>query len=227
MKRFYKEVSVGEGNTILLDGKPIKTKARAILALPTRVLAEAVAEEWRAQGETIQMQSMPLYKLSCDAIDGFASGSVWAVEEILAYANDLLCYRAAAPAELVARQSAAWDPLLAWAAERYARLNTGTGIAHIKQSEETLSAYRRALEAEDAFTLTALLSAVKICGSLVLALALREGRLAAGEAFALSRLDETFQAEKWGADTETESRARALLAELVAAERFLALARER
>jgi chaperone required for assembly of F1-ATPase len=224
MKRFYKEAAVGEGNAVLLDGKSAKTPAHATLALPARALAEAIAEEWRRQGETMRPQTMPLTKLANTAIDRVAGREAEIVAQILGYANDLLCYRALAPKDLVARQSAEWNPLLDWAAERYARLAVGTGIAHIAQAEEALAVYRRALAAHDAFTLAALHNAASICGSLVLALALAEARLDAHEAFALSRLDEAFQAEKWGVDAETESRARALETELLAAEQFMKLA---
>lgn len=223
MKRFYKEVAVGEAGTILLDGKPIKTPARALLALPTRALADAVAEEWAAQGEEIKPG--PLTKLANTAIDRVAGNEAGIAGQILAYANDLLCYRAASPAELVARQNAAWNPLLDWAAARYATLATGIGIRHIALPDETLAAYRAALESFDAFMLAALHNAATLTGSLVLALALAERRLGAAEAFALSRLEESFQAEKWGADAEAEARARALAAELAATERFMRLAK--
>jgi len=225
MKRFYSDVSVGQGNTVLLDGKPIKTPARATLVLPTRALAEAIAEEWRGLGEEILPAAMPLTKFANTAIDRVVGREGEVVDQIMAYTNDLVCYRAAAPAELAARQHAQWDPLLDWAAGRYAPLTTGTGIAHIKQSNEALAAYRAAVAAYDAFALTALHTAATATGSLVLALALAEGRLDAQEAFALSRLDETFQSEKWGADAEAERRAGTVLAELQAATRFMELAR--
>ena len=225
MKRFYKEVSVADDLRVLLDGKPIKTPGRATLTLPTRAMAEAVAEEWRGQGETIIPATMKLTKLANTAIDRVAAREAEIAGQILAYANDLLCYRAAAPDELAERQRKEWDPLLAWAAERHAPLQTRAGIGYIAQNDESLAAYRRALEAYDAFSLTALHTAATICGSLVLALALAEARLDAAEAFALSQLDERYQAEKWGADDEAEKRARALAAELASAARFLALAR--
>ena len=212
---------------VLLDGKPIKTPLRKILVLPTRVLADAVAEEWRGQGEKIDPTSMPLTKLANTAIDRVAGREDSVIGQILAYANDLLCYRAETPADLVARQNEGWNPLLDWAAERTgARLLTRVGITHIAQPEEALAAFGRALAAYDPFVLTAVHSAATICGSLVLALALADGRLDTEEAFALSHLDERYQAEKWGTDGEAEKRARALAAELDAAARFMRCARD-
>jgi chaperone required for assembly of F1-ATPase len=226
MKRFYTQVGIGipkRGSySILLDGKPVKTPKRADLVLPWRELAEAIAEEWRAQGEEIKPAEMFLTKCANTAIDQTAGHEEVVVEDILAYANDLLCYRAIEPADLVARQSENWDPLLAWLEARFGvKLGIGTGIAHIEHEEAALAKLRAAIGVHNAFTLTALYAATALCGSLVLALALLEGRLTAEEAFAASRLDEEYQAEKWGRDAGAELRARALAAELDAAARFM------
>ena len=97
-KRFYKSVSIekeGAGFALLLDGKPVRTPAKAQLLLPARALAEAVAEEWRAQGERIDPAAMPLTKLANSAIDGVAGREEAVIDDILAHAGaDLLCYRA-------------------------------------------------------------------------------------------------------------------------------------
>lgn len=227
MKRFYSTVTVSLAPyQILLDNLPVKTPRAAMLLLPTQRLAEAVADEWRSQGEDIVPQGMILTKLTNTAIDQVAGREAEVADAVLAYTNDLLCYRAASPDDLVARQSAVWDPLLAWAAERYgAKLQTRTGIVHFEQPEDAVAALRNAVLAYDAFGLAALHTAVSILGSLVLGLALAEGRLTAERAFAASQLDEHYQAEKWGEDEEATQRAAGLLADLTAVERFLRLAK--
>jgi chaperone required for assembly of F1-ATPase len=190
-------------------------------------LAETVAEEWRGQGEKIAPETMPLTKLANTAIDRVVGREDVVIGQILAYANDLLCYRAEAPGDLVARQNEGWNPLLEWAAERYgARLLTQVGIVHVAQPEEVVAALGGALAEHDPFVLTALHAIATLCGSLVLALALADGRLTAEEAFALSHLDERYQAEKWGTDGEAEKRARAMAAELDAAARFMRCAQQ-
>jgi chaperone required for assembly of F1-ATPase len=226
MKRFYRDAAVA-GLGIALDGKPLRTPGGAMLALPTAALAEAVAEEWRGQGETIEPVRMMLTKLANTAIDGVAPRRAAVIAEILAFArHDHLCYRAGEPPELARRQREAWDPLLGWAEERFgARLATGAGIAAIAQPDEAVAALRRALEARDAFALAGLHVATSILGSLVLGLAVAERRLDAGAAFAVSQIDERFQAEKWGLDAEAEARARHLAKELDAAARFMDFAR--
>jgi chaperone required for assembly of F1-ATPase len=227
MKRFYKTAEVGEGNAVLLDGGALKTPRGAVLALPTPALAEAVAGEWRVQGDEIDLPSMPLTRLVNTAVDGVAPRRDEVIGEIVAFArHDHLCYRTGTPAELVRRQGEAWDPLLDWAAERYgAPLVTAHGVASVPQPESSITALRDAVTAFDPFALAALHVMASICGSLVLALAVADRRLTAEDAFACSQIDERFQAEKWGLDSEAEARARRLEQELVAAARFLVLSR--
>jgi chaperone required for assembly of F1-ATPase len=227
MKRFYKTVTVGEGNSILLDGKPVRTPAGTALALPTHALAEAVAEEWRAQGDAVNTATMPLTKLANTALDRATALRTDIVGELAGFAgSDLLCYYADEPHILIARQRAQWTPLLDWAHETHgARLKTAHGIMHVVQDDEAIAALRRALEALDDWTLTGLQTLTSITGSLVLALAVAAGRLTPAQAFALSRLDETFQAEKWGTDEDAQKRATALAAEVETAGKFIALAR--
>ena len=229
MKRFYREASASAssdgGYTVLLDGKAVKTPKRAMLSLPNLALAEAVAEEWRGQGEGIDPQSMPLTRLAFAAIDVVTPKRARIAEETLKYAGtDLLCYRAEGPPELATRQAHTWDPLLDWEAETYgARLNLGSGIKHVPQPAKAIAELAQAIARYDEFELAVLHTATTVTGSLVLALALAEGEVSAGEVFAAATLDETFQAEKWGRDAEAEQRRHHLLSELTAAERFLRL----
>ncbi len=225
MKRFYKSVDIGDGNRIRLDGRAVKTPGKADLALPMRALAEAIAQEWAGQGEEIVPATMPLTKLANTAVDRVPGQRDAVIDQLLGYArHDHLAYRAEHPAELVRRQSAAWDPLLEWAGAQFgARLVVTQGISHIVQPEDAIEALRRALETQSDFAFPPLQVAASITGSLILALALAHGRLDAREAFTLSQLDEAFQAEKWGQDHEAQLRNGRLLAELESTERFLRL----
>jgi chaperone required for assembly of F1-ATPase len=229
MKRFYKEASANAaadgGYTVLLDGKAVKTPKRAMLSLPNLPLAEAIAEEWRSQGEVIDTQAMPLTRLAFAALDVVTPERAKIAAQLLKYAgNDLLSYRAEEPPELVARQARVWNPLLDWAAETYgARLKVGFGIKHVPQPSDAIAALEEAIARYDEFELAGLHTATTITGSLILALALAEEEVTAEEAFAAAMLDETYQAEKWGRDAEAEQRRERLLAELTAAERFLRL----
>jgi chaperone required for assembly of F1-ATPase len=230
VKRFYKEVSVAPvegGFGVLLDGRPVKTPARNILALPTEKLAAAIAAEWRGQGDEVIATSMPLLRLANSVIDGVTVNRVGVVDAVMRFAeNDLLCYRAHQPPDLVARQSAGWDPWLDWARRRHdANMTLAVGLNHVDQTPDALAALRQAVEALDPFALGAAHVIASITGSLVLALAVADGATTAAHVFELSRLDETYQAEKWGEDAEAAKRATALAHELDKAVELMAASR--
>ncbi len=229
MKRLYKAAAVVEtadGFGISLDAKPVNTPAGARLSVPTRGLAEAIAAEWSAQGERVVPATMPLMQLATTALDRVAPARARTLDQLVRYGEtDLLCYRADAPPDLVERQTAMWQPLVDWAATRFgAALAVTAGMMPQAQPAAALAGLRRPLEAMSALSLTGLLAATGTAGSLILGLALQAGRITAEEAWALSQLDETFQIERWGEDDEAARRRAALRDELLAAERFLALA---
>ena len=226
-KRFYINVerTLYSPFEILLDGRTVKTPGGQKLNTGrARELADAIAEEWRSQGETILPETMPLTKLVNTAIDRVPSNRDAIIDDLAKYANtDLLCYRAEAPAELVRRQQA-WDKWLAWVTEEYfARLDVVTGVTHKEQPADAIERIRSAIAAHDDFRLTALHVGITITGSAVLGLAFAARPLSATEAFELSQIDETYQAEHWGRDAEAEKARAGRLAELSAAGRLLAL----
>lgn len=230
MKRFYKDVSVhvAEGGAALaLDGKPLTTPGKQRLLLPNLALAEAVAQEWQAQGETVQPDSMPLTQLCCTTLDLTMGREPEIAAELAAYgASDLLCYRAEAPPALVERQEGLWQPLLDWAAEAHgAPLRVTGGIMAVEQPPDSLEALRQAILAHRGFRLTALSQLVRATGSLVLGLALSSGRITVEEAFRAAELDALFQMELWGEDPVAVERQKALQAELSAAVRLLTFTR--
>ena len=230
MRRFYRNVEVvpaGPGRAVALDGKPIKTPAKLALVVPTVTLAAAIAAEWEAQEAEVRPTEMPLTRLASTAIDRVAPQRTEVVQQIAGYAaTDLVCYRAAHPPELAARQQAVWQPLLEWAVQRYdAPLEIAVGVIPIGQPDASLRAFAAAVARHDDWALAALHLATGACGSLVIALALAEGRVDAAAAFAASELDESFQIEAWGEDAEQALRRRGLFDDLAAAARFLALLR--
>jgi chaperone required for assembly of F1-ATPase len=229
-RRFYKTATstpVDGGWGVTLDGKALRSPAKRPFVLPTEVLARAIADEWQAQGEKVNPGSMPLMQFAATAIDRLADDRTALVEEIAGYGHsDLICYRAEEPPSLARRQEEVWQPLVAWAAERYdVALNVTTGIVAVEQPAHALATFRRVLEACDLFALTALAGATGNAGSLVIALALAEGRLTPDEATDAALLDELFQAERWGNDPEAERRRAGIRADLHAAKRFHTLSR--
>ena len=228
MKRIYKSVqtqAVEEGWGVVLDGRKLRTPAKRELRVPSERLAAAIAAEWDAQDPDIRPATMPLTRLAATAIDRTAEKRAEIAAEVANYAaTDLVCYRAHHPPALVARQEAAWQPLIDWAAGRYdAGLAVTSGIVPLAQSPASLKIFASVVAALDDFRLTAIQAATAACGSLVIALALYEGRLDADAAFAASQLDETFQIEAWGEDAEASQRRAALAADIEATARFLDL----
>ncbi|HWT13620.1 MAG TPA: ATP12 family protein [Allosphingosinicella sp.] len=224
MKRFYKEAAVAAGE-IRLDGRPVRTPGRRPLALPTPALAEAVAAEWAAQGDKVEPRAMPLTGLANAAIDRVATDREAFARGLAAYAEtDLLCYRAEGPPRLAERQSASWDPLLAWARRRYdVDFELVRGVIHRPQPSATVARLAHAVHARGPFELAGLSPLVTISGSLVTALALAEGAVALDEAWTAAMLDELWQAEQWGEDAEAVQALAARRADFEAAFRFLSL----
>lgn len=227
MKRFWTDVTIAaedERFAIRLDARPVRTPLRASLAVPTSVLAETIAEEWRSVEGDIDPRAMPLTGLANAAIDRIAPDTRSFAERLATYGeSDLLYYRAEEPAPLVERQRAAWDPLLDWARGRYdVHFEVATGVMHRAQPAPTIERLRDAVTTRDAFTLAGLSHVITVTGSLVIALALVEGAADANNLWAASRIDEDWQAEMWGSDPIAEAATAAHRADFDAGARFLA-----
>jgi len=230
MKRFYKETTTGVGDgghSVLLDGRPMRTPAKAELVVSTRALAEAIAAEWREVPERtdINVSHLPLTRLAATGLDRVAGQRERVIEDTAKYAaSDMLCYRASEPEPLVRRQHDTWQPLLDWAAERYrARLRVVEGLTFAAQPDEAVGRLRAAVAAHGDLALSALYNLTHISGSLVVALAVAEGRLSADTAFAAAQLDELYQIERWGEDPIATRRHAEIRRDIDATERFLAL----
>ncbi|WP_425228481.1 ATP12 family chaperone protein [Sphingomonas sp.] len=202
MKRFWTTAAVTAERSVALDGRPVRTPSRAPLILPTDALAAAVAREWLDSGDTVDPRAMPLTGLANAAIDRIAPDrSAFAVGLARYGESDLLCYRAADPPQLAARQAAAWDPVIAWAERRWdIHLAVTAGVMHRAQPPLALERLGQAIAAFDPFTLAALSPVVTITGSLLLALALVEGALNPDQVWTAAHVDEDWQVELWGED---------------------------
>jgi len=230
-KRFWREVGVAERHgafAVALDGKLARTPLRHELAVPSRGLGEALAQEWRGLGAEINPARMPLTRLVYAAIDAVAADPQPVAAEVVKYAgSDLVCYREATNERLASRQAAQWDPPLAHLREAIgARFTLAAGVMFVGQPPEAIAAVARAVSMMPVpFGLAALHSATTLGGSAVLALAVSLGRLSADEAWAAAHVDEDFQVEAWGEDAEAAERRAARRAEFDAAALVLAAMR--
>ncbi|HET6971941.1 MAG TPA: ATP12 family protein [Phenylobacterium sp.] len=217
-RRFYKAVEVAEadgGHAILLDGRRLRTPKAQPMVLPTRALADQVAEEWAAQTDVIEMARMQATRLANTAIETIGASREAVADQVAQYAgSDLVCYFAEGPAALVGRQEAAWGPLMdRAAAEEGLAFERATGILHRPQPPQTLARVRDIALSQDDFGLAGLAFGAALFGSAVLAVALLRGWRRGEEIFDLSRIDEAFQEEQWGVDEEAAERTDRLRAE--------------
>ncbi|MDR9394060.1 MAG: ATP12 family protein [Roseovarius sp.] len=229
-KRFWDTAQVTEetsGFGVALDGRPVRTPAKAQLIVPTRALAEAVAAEWDAQQGEIDPNAMPATRAANAAIDKVAHQRDQVAEMIADYGDsDLLCYRADAPAGLVERQAEAWDPLLDWAAMTFgAHLRPVVGVMHHPQNKAALGALSAEVHGMDIFALTAVHDLVSLSGSLIIGLAAVHDVRPVQELWQASRVDETWQAELWGFDEEARDHAARKESDFVNAKKFHDLSR--
>jgi chaperone required for assembly of F1-ATPase len=227
-KRFYKDAGIEERDgafVLSLDGRPARTPARHLVAVPTRALGHALAEEWRGLGNEIDPALMPLTRLVNSAIDAVAPNPTAVVDDLVKYLrSDLTCYRAGEPDRLVAEQAAAWDPILAWAYEELgARFVLSQGVTFVTQPDAAVAALRSRIEEASPFRLAALHVMTTLTGSALIALAHAAGRLMAEEAWAATHVDERFQERVWGEDKEAMQRRARREADFIAASRFYAL----
>ena len=228
MKRFWKDVAVAPadgGWEIRLDDRPLRTPAREPLVAPTEKLAEAVADEWRSVESDVEPRAMPLTGLANAAIDRVAPEREAFAGGLARYAEaDLACYRSDWPPEFVERQRSSWDPLLAWARRRYdVDFSTTTGLMHVPQPQATIERLAHAVAALDSFRLAGLSPLVTAGGSLIGALAVLEKAISAEAAWDAVSVDERWQLEQWGAETEAAAALENRKRDFVAAARFLEL----
>lgn len=228
-KKFYTQTSVSEtaeGFAAVLDGKPIRTPSRKIVAAPSRVIADAIAAEWNAQIDVIDPMTMPMTRLANSVIDG-VEGRVEEVKDDIAkyFGSDLLCYRAGHPQELVTREAQAWDGVLFWAAETLgARFILVEGIVHVEQPALALAAAKAALPSEP-WSVAAVHIVTTLTGSALLALALHRGARDADQVWAAAHVDDDWNIAQWGVDEEVAARRAARLIDFRAAAEVIAAMR--
>ena len=228
MKRFWaaaNAVEREEGWGVELDGKPLRTPARESLIVPTRALAEAIAEEWQSIDGEIDPRAMPLTGLANAAIDRVQPDKAAFADGLARYAEaDLACYRAEGPQGLIDRQATEWDALLGWGQRRFdVDFKTTSGIVHVAQPPATIDRLTHAVSMLDPFRLAGLSPLVTIGGSLLAALGLLEGAFSPEQAWDAVSVDDRWQLEQWGSDAEAEAALDARRRDFLAAARFLEL----
>lgn len=209
LKRFYKQADIKRGEAdghwhVVLDDRPVRTPGRALQAVPSQALAEAMAEEWNSQLEDVDIAGMHLTRLANVAIDRAPATRGELAAELGRYCQtDLVCHLAPEGSQLRQRQDAQWGPLRHWAGKkRGIMLVPVEGVIASPQPSQSIAAaidYARAL---DDFRLTGLAFGCALFGSGVLAIATEQHRIDGLEAYGLSQLEADYQSEQWGVDEE-------------------------
>jgi chaperone required for assembly of F1-ATPase len=228
-KRFYQHAGfaeIAEGFVLTLDDKRVHTPGKRALTAPSRELAEAIAAEWEAQGDTLDPMTMPLTRLGNSVIDGVVERTDAVIDDVAKYfETDLLFYRASYPAALVERESRHWDPVLYWAKDTLgAHFILAEGIVHVRQPEPALAAARAALP-DDPWSVAAFHVVTTLTGSALLALALWHGVLNPDQVWAAAHVDEDWNIDQWGVDAEVAARRAARRTDFAASARVLATLR--
>ena len=230
INRFYKKAEAvaddsGSGWRVHLDGRAVKSPAKAEFLLPSEVLAREIAADWDAQGEKVQPATMPIMQLAATAIDRVAPNRAAVIAELTGYGrSDLLCYRATFPEDLIERQAKAWQPLLDWAKDGLGvTLAVTEGVMPIAQDDQALLKIQDHVASFDDYYLTALHSLTTVSGSVIIGLAVMNKHIDAQKAFECAMLDEEYSIEQWGDDAEAVARRDRHQAELLATGRYLGL----
>ncbi len=226
-KRFYKVAEVcaeSEGYSVKLDGRTLKTPHGFALNVHHRQIAEDIAGEFAAQEDEILPGSMPTTRLINSALDTVREEPQKIAEEVASYAgSDLLCYRAVTPVELANRQAAHWDGILGWAKEALgADFEVVSGIVHQQQPASSLQQVQTAVSELDVFSLAAVHLLTTMTGSVVVALAISRQAIEPDTAWNAAHVDEDWQIEHWGHDSEAQQRRRHRRVEFDTACRLLA-----
>lgn len=230
MKRFYRSVDVApaeQGWRVTLDGRAIRTAGGEAQIVPSRALAEAMAQEWADQGEEVDPSRFILRDLADYAIDVVNRDKAAAVADLLRYAEtDTLCYRADPDEPLYAPQTQAWEPILRATEDRHGiRFERVSGIIHRPQPAETLARLGDVLVERDAFTLAALKTLASLAASLAIALAALDESADADALWDAANFEEDWQARQWGHDALAQERRERRRQAFIAARAFALLAR--
>ncbi|KAL6143196.1 hypothetical protein ACLB2K_053891 [Fragaria x ananassa] len=209
-KRFYNQVTTrkaddGNGWTVMLDYRTLKTPSKRPLKLPTLGLAKAIAAEWEYQEtDGIRPFMMPLMKLACTALERVPITRHKVIEFLINRFNqDLVFCRAPDDNDLTSdiheRQVEKIDPLLNWMESEFGfKPIVYSSFFGGKQDEGLLKAVETLLKKTDECELAAIDAIAGAAHSLTIALGLFRGKLNIEEAIELIRLEEDFQVDRWG-----------------------------
>ena len=227
IKRFYNKVECqpyGDGFLIYLDDKPLSTPAKQILKLPTKMLAEAIADEWEGVTDKIDRHSLPFFKLATTIIDRVPPQRFQLTTDLLSsLSSDVVRYRSEDEI-LNQHQAENWDPVIGWLKDSFGlEIGTTIGIMPMRDISLNIDPIKVYLNKLTDWQLGCFYCAEGLSESFSLSLYFLCKKIDASRLFALAFLDELYQNEKWGCDELAQKRQDDICAELRDIEDFMAM----
>uniref|UniRef100_T1HZK6 Uncharacterized protein n=4 Tax=Rhodnius TaxID=13248 RepID=T1HZK6_RHOPR len=170
------------------------------MKLDNEVLALMVATEWEAQREEIQLSSMHLTALCNTALENPNNVvKEEAVEKLVNYLEtDTVLYYSHSE-DVFTLQQREWDPVISWFCKKYdVDIGPTTDLTGPVVSNETRDIIRKHLLSYNIKAIHGFNLAVESLKSILLTLCCVERRITVDKAVLLSRLEEEYQAGRWG-----------------------------
>ena len=202
-------VQVKQGKYQLnINNKSLKTPDGNIIELPSMKLAKLLLKDYESSFNSKSLNIVRPIKITNTAIDKIKANNIFYINEITDNLNnDMICYFANSPLELVDLQNKEWFPLINYMESSYnIELIYTSKLFSINQKPDSLLKLKNILNEINIFKLSAIYTLSQITKSIIISLALVNNKISAKKAFENSNLEELYQISKWGKDEEAFDR---------------------
>ena len=210
IKNIKIEIVQGKKGKYLLNinNKSLKTPDGNIIELPSMKLAKILLKDYESSFKSKPLNIVRPIKITNTAIDKIKPNNIFYINEITDNLNnDMICYFANSPVELVDLQNKEWLPLINYMESSYnIELIYTSKLFSINQKPDSLLKLKNILNEINIFKLSAIYTLSQITKSIIISLALVNNKISAKKAFENSNLEELYQISKWGKDEEAFDR---------------------
>ena len=195
-----------------INNKSLKTPDGNIIELPSIKLAKILLKDYEFSFKSKPLNIVRPIKITNTAIDKIKPNNIFYINEITDNLNnDMICYFANSPVELVDLQNKDWLPLINYMKSSYnIELIYTSKLFSINQKPDSLLKLKNILNEINIFKLSAIYTLSQITKSIIISLALVNNKISAKKAFENSNLEELYQISKWGKDEEAFDRLNAI-----------------
>ena len=191
-----------------INNKSLKTPDGNIIELPSIKLAKILLKDYESSFKSKPLNIVRPIKITNTAIDKIKPNNIFYINEVADNLNnDMICYFANSPVELVDLQNKDWLPLINYMKSSYnIELIYTSKLFSINQKPDSLLKLKNILNEINIFKLSAIYTLSQITKSIIISLALVNNKISAKKAFENSNLEELYQISKWGKDEEAFDR---------------------